>query len=172
VLKRKANGSHSAVVVSSVVPLPRLLAASVALIAALVGSTARSESVIEQVGVGASMAVPAGGPSLLLGFDERFSTAITVGSLFHRPPAVQVQVNYRREGSRGGYWLFGAGTDDLYYLGRVGYGFAWQRGPLRFHLEASLNLPQLIGDGNDQWFTGLDYILPLGLGVHYVFGQN
>ena len=152
-------------------PLPRLLSACAALVAVLAGSTARSESAIERVGVGASLALPALGPSLFLDFGDRFSAVVATGAIHGRAPVVQAQLNYRREASRGGYWLVGAGIDELYYLARAGYGFAWQRGSFRLHLEASLNLPQPVS-GEAEGFEGLDYIFPIGLGIHYLFGKS
>ena len=51
----------------------------------------------------------------------------------------------------------------------------WQRGPWRWHLEATLNVPFLIRDEPilaDAAIAAYTVVFPIGFGVHYVFGDR
>ena len=66
---------------------------------------------------------------------------------------------------------------DILSVVRGGYGRAWRRGPWRWHVEATLNLPVYVADGDDDAWVGVGnaiaagytFVIPIGFGVHYVF---
>lgn len=80
----------------------------------------------------------------------------------------QVQANRGANASRGGYFLLGAGNDDLISLVRAGYGY---RVPLfeRLHadLEVALNVPVRADDGLG--LAGIGYLFPFAASVRYLF---
>lgn len=150
-----------------------LRATLLTLVAALACVPVRADSPVQSIGIGASVASPVGGPSLLLKFDDRWSGGLAVGT-FSSGTGARAQVNYSRVGSRGGYWTAGAGRADHTSIVRAGYGYAWQRGAFRLHLEATLNVPFNYREREGLGGIGeaLGYAFPIGLGVHYVFGER
>ena len=149
----------------------RARAILVGLVATGAATASHAAPSIESVGAGVAIASPVVGASLLLRLDDRWTGALGVDP---SGTGAQVQVNYSREGSRGGYWTAGGGRADGTSLVRAGYGYAWRLGAVRLHLEATLNLPFDVSDrqGLDGFATGLVYAFPIGLGVHYVFGER
>ena len=133
----------------------------------------RADSPVQSVGIGATIASPLGGPSLLLKFNDRWTGGIAVGGRSGGAGA-QVQISYSRKVSRGGYWTAGGGRATHTSVVRAGYGYAWQVNAFRLHIEATLNLPfnrrELQGLGG--FAEGLAFAFPIGAGVHYVFGAR
>jgi len=128
--------------------------------------------VLKPIGIVAAFASPVPGISLFGQFDDRWSGTLSLGY------GADVRVNYESDGSHERYWTFGAGRFDTLGVVRAGYGKAWRRGPWRWHLEATLNLPFSIdgadGPGGLAEATAAAFTLfvPVGFGVHYVFGSR
>ena len=152
----------------------RTAAAAAALLLAS-GTTAlpaRADSPFERVGVGTAFAMPTPGVSLFGQLDERWSGTLLIGL------GVDARANYARGESLDRYWTVGAGYVVEVGVVRAGYGRTWQRGPWRWHLEATLNLPVYVDvddDGGglvDVAVAAYTLLVPIGFGVHYVFGDR
>ena len=135
-------------------------------------SSARAEPTFERIEVGAAYASPFPALSLFGKLDDRWSGTASLG-LF-----AEVRANYTREESRGAYWTGGVGLSHGLGVVRAGYGRAWRRGPWRWHLEATLNVPFPIGGSSGEGdlatavVAAYTFLVPIGFGVHYVFGER
>ena len=151
--------------------LRSVVAAIVGLLALGVAALpARADPLFERVGVGPAFAMPTPGVSLFGQLDDsRWSGTLLIGI------GADARANYARGERLDRYWTFGASYVVDIGVVRAGYGRIWQRGPWRWHLEATLNVPFLIRDEPnlaDAAIAAYTVIFPVGFGVHYVFGDR
>lgn len=115
-------------------------------------------------GVGLALAMPSVGVSLKSVLSERRTVSVVIGS------GIQAQLNFTGNSPNGGYYLLGAGRNDLVGLVRLGYGYVWNKNNFSYHVEAGLNLPVWSRElGGLAEIGKFFYLIPIGFGVHYNF---